>query len=322
MTTGAATPRLPEAGFWEVELADSSTGWVDSRDLRVPAAWRAPLVEQPCTLTEDLAQGLTELAGKAGSTADHVFALDYGRGDACDRLVVIFGAGGSFANDPPWPHSLAAAVPTGITVLTRAAGVEIVLPPQIAAVRPTTTECRLDDGAAFVARNTSGGLSVMLHFETEKRLSSAVLHDPARLVIDLRDAPSLSGPSPGPIVGRSVAITEIESRGAPGEALVPEIRISGYARPLEANGALELRMIAEQSRGGQPVAATFLGTDYLGTLRDVRYGFTTNDYIDAWGQLAFVIGELDPGAYELFVGERSAKDASPIGIFLPIEIGD
>ncbi|MCY4087113.1 MAG: hypothetical protein OXG37_09620 [Actinomycetia bacterium] len=121
MTTGAATPSLPEAGFWEVELADSSTGWVDSRDLRVPAAWRAPLVEQPCTLTEGLAEGLKELAGKAGSTADHVFALDYGRGDACDRLVVIFGAGGSFANDPPWPHSLAAAVRTGITVLTRAA---------------------------------------------------------------------------------------------------------------------------------------------------------------------------------------------------------
>ena len=40
------------------------------------------------------------------------------------------------------------------------------------------------------------------------------------------------------------------------------------------------------------------------------------------GQFAFVIEELDPGAYELFVGERSAKDGSPIGIFLPIEIGD
>ncbi|MCY4087112.1 MAG: hypothetical protein OXG37_09615 [Actinomycetia bacterium] len=103
---------------------------------------------------------------------------------------------------------------------------------------------------------------------------------------------------------------------------MPEIRINGYVRPLDANGAAELRTIAEQSGSGQPVAATFSGTDYLGTLRDVRYGFTTNDYIDAWGQLAFVIEELDPGAYELFVGERSAKDASPIGIFLPIEIGD
>ena len=321
VTTGLATPDLPDAGLWEVELDDGSIGWIDSRSLQLPDDWRAPLADQPCAPVEDFANGLTELVDAGESNADHVFALDYERSADCDRLVAVFGTSGSFANDPPWPHSLAPRSPSGITVFAGPAGVEINLPPEIAEVRPTSSERELDDGAAFVVRNSRGGLSIMLHFEAEKELSAMLLEDPARLVIDLRDVLASSGPGPGPVVGTGVAVTQILSRGAAGAPLIPEIVVSGYARPFEATGTVELRTIAEEPGTGAPATATFSGFEFLGTVRDSRYGFVTNDYIDAWGQFLFQIDELEPGAYELFVGQQSAKDGSLIGIFHPLDVG-
>ena len=148
-----------------------------------------------------------------------------------------------------------------------------------------------------------------------------LLEDPARLVIDLRDVLASSGPGPGPVVGTGVAVTQILSRGAAGAPLIPEIVVSGYARPFEATGTVELRTIAEEPGTGAPATATFSGFEFLGTVRDSRYGFMTNDYIDAWGQFLFQIDELEPGAYELFVGQQSAKDGSLIGIFHPLDVG-
>ena len=319
VVTADAVDVLAESEPFEAGEVIGTVG--DSRSLQLPDDWRAPLADQPCAPAEDFANGLTELVDAGESSADHVFALDYERSADCDRLVAVFGTSGSFANDPPWPHSLASRSPSGITVFAGPAGVEINLPPEIAEVRPTSSERELDDGAAFVVRNSRGGLSIMLHFEAEKELSAMLLEDPARLVIDLRDVLASSGPGPGPIVGTGVAVTQILSRGAAGAPLIPEIVVSGYARPFEATGTVELRTIAEEPGTGAPATATFSGFEFLGTVRDSRYGFMTNDYIDAWGQFLFQIDELEPGAYELFVGQQSAKDGSLIGIFHPLDVG-
>ena len=90
-----------------------------------------------------------------------------------------------------------------------------------------------------------------------------------------------SGPGPGPVVGTGVAVTQILSRGAAGAPLIPEIVVSGYARPFEATGTVELRTIAEEPGTGAPRDCDVLG------VRAPRHGarlpvrLHANNYIDA-----------------------------------------
>ena len=45
------------------------------------------------------------------------------------------------------------------------------------------------------------------------------------------------------------------------------------------------------------------------------YAYTTSDFASAWGEFTFAIESILPEDYEIFVGEFSAKDGTPIGVY-------
>lgn len=77
------------------------------------------------------------------------------------------------------------------------------------------------------------------------------------------------------------------------------IEISGYARTFEANVVAELR------RDGKIVVQTHT---------------TAADYISAWGEFRMRFDDGPKGKFELFVGDYSAKDGTPQGVRMDLQI--
>ena len=46
----------------------------------------------------------------------------------------------------------------------------------------------------------------------------------------------------------------------------------------------------------------------------------TPDWVEAWGAFDFTLVDVAPGTYELFIGEFSARDGSPMGITQTITV--
>ena len=93
---------------------------------------------------------------------------------------------------------------------------------------------------------------------------------------------------------RSIVVLEPRA----GAAKYP-IVIRGYARTFEAN------VVARLAAGGK-VAAQAHGT--------------AADYVTAWGEFELTIPAGPSGDVELFVGEDSAKDGTPVGVTIPLHL--
>lgn len=301
-TTGFATIGVPSAGWWEVRLDEGTSGWVRSEFLALPPEWTAPLTELPCA-SGDFGQS-DEVGGDPGSEASHVFALSYEQGADCDRFVIVFGAGQVFPEQGA-TSSLAASVPAGIVVTGGEAAIQARLPAAEPAgseiPRPTARELAADGATAFVVRNQELGLDVRVHFAVNQTFTAFALSEPARLVIDLKEAPTDPVLELATVVSSTVVLPQPLNRDPGAEVVLPLV-VSGYATVFEATGHVELRTAADMPGRGDPVEATFDGTDFLGAVRDWRYAFSANDSIGAWGEFSFTIDELAAGEYDLFIG--------------------
>jgi hypothetical protein len=146
---------------------------------------------------------------------------------------------------------------------------------------------------AFVLRSAEGHwIDVDVHLLQESEVHVSVLHDPVRVVVDLRPG---GGPiPPPPVMGRRIVVLEPR----PGEASHP-LQVSGYARTFEGTVAIRLE------REGEVLADTFT---------------MATAWIDAWGHFEVVLEDGTLGLLELHVGEHSARDGSWEGVLVELDL--
>ena len=312
-TTGLATSDVPGPGWWQVRLADGTEGWVNNRFVASASLSDVGLDVVPCAEpgTTNESEPAVSPGGDA-SEADHVFALDLAdSGPECDRVVIHLGAGTAGG----WPESPAARIPDGIEVSVAGPVVVVTFPAGIVTVRPTATERDLGVATAFVVRTPDGPLQVRVHFDRNIAVGASYLPDPARIVLDVAGAPTGTGLDLAPVAGPNTVLRHPVQVDLNGPGVTQPITVSGYARPFEAQGAAVVRTVGAGGPGsGDPVEATFSsvgGQPETAT----QFSFMTTDYVTTWGSFEFTIDGLAPGEYELFVGEMSAADGSPIGVY-------
>lgn len=310
LTTGLATEDLVSDGWWEVRTG-AGAGWVNSSFLALPAQWSAPVAEIPC---------FSASGGLAGSGlgADHVLAVEHLSSPECERLVILLGRD-AFQGSEDWPLFPAASLPgASIKSFADLRSVTISLPPTVADVRPTATERNFGAGRSFVVRRADGGLDVKLHFSDEVEAQVFGLESPARIVVDVRLTPSETGEDLlGAIGPRAALAARLDPRG---EGLTTPVAIRGYARPFEAQGVVMLLEAADPPGTGAPVTATWAGG--LGPTTGSDYGYMTTDWVGAWGAFEVTLVDTPAGSYDLFVGEFSAEDGEPVGLYERLTIVD
>lgn len=146
--------------------------------------------------------------------------------------------------------------------------------------------------AAYVVHGKEGKFFLDVHLDHAARASAHALDFPAGLLVDV-------GPVGGtvPVLERAPHaknVVVIEPR--PGPATYP-LTIRGYARTFEAN------VIARLTSEGKVKASTF---------------GTAADWATTWGEFELRIPEGPSGRVQLFVGEDSAKDGTPIGVTISL----
>lgn len=315
-TTGLATPDVPNAGWWQVSLENGSTGWANRRFIGIGPAYATPIADLGCGHA-----GSDTRSPAVESSADHILALTFEGGAECDRLVILLGSGAAGGD---WPESPADEVPAGITVTAEGTVAVVSFPGeasggQTGLVRPSATEADFGEAQAFVVRQpapspaTRGGAEVRAHFFHNITVAAAFVPNPARIIVDVYPAPTGTGLDYTPRTGGLTVLEQPIQVDLNGPGVALPVEVSGYARPFEAQGVAQLRTPDEQPGGGRLVAATFSGS--AGTVSDSTYPYMTTDWTEMWGRFSFTIDDLEPGTYELFVGEFSARDGSPVGVY-------
>lgn len=225
-------------------------------------------------------------AGGAGvSDAKRTGALALVGKNACRRVTLaLMDADG------------APATRTGrlVGALDRASGL-VRFPLPVSVTEVGQADSAFGDGlvaAAYLVHGREGKFFLDVHLDHTARASGHALDSPARLLVDL-------GPIGGitPVLERAPHarnVVVIEPR--PGPAAYPLV-IRGYARTFEAN------VIARLASEGAVKASTF---------------GTAADWATTWGEFELRIPEGPSGRVQLFVGEDSAKDGTPIGVTIPL----
>jgi hypothetical protein len=146
--------------------------------------------------------------------------------------------------------------------------------------------------AAYVVHARDGGWYEDLHLAQPALARLVALAGPGRIGVDL--APGGGAVPHAAPSARNVVV--IEPRG--GAARYPLV-IRGYARTFEAN------VIARLSIGNRVLA---------------RAHGTAADYVTTWGEFELTIPGGPSGDVDLFVGEDSAQDGTPIGVTIPLRL--
>ncbi len=307
--TGVATTGFATGDWWEVTI-DDGTGWVNSTFLALPAPLTDGFDARPCFTPPS-----TEAEGEL-SDADHLLALDHVvGGDDCERFVFLLGTG-AYGYGPLWPFNADPVVPQGWEADVSGSTVTVALPAQVDLVRPTATEGDFGDALAFVVGREDGGLDVQLHFADPVDAEVFAAHDPARLLVDVRRLPSDGGRTL-PYVGGQTAVLAADPLG---EGATLPVTIRGYGRPFEAQGIVRLLTFDGELGAGEPVAATWDGIGGVST--GTEAGYMTSDWTRTWGSFEVTLVDVPagPGRYQLFVGDLSAEDGEPVGVYVPIAI--
>lgn len=330
VTTGTRATTSDGAKWWEVEFFDDAIGWVNSAFLGPVAPTSAPFSAYSCGIApaDYVFSGLVATSPASASTADHVFSIDHSSHPDCERTVITLGADYDFNDDPAGTLSPTGQVPGGIQVTNEGPFFNVDLA-AIELVRIGATESdRDDDGVedVFVV-NRAGSDSLYLngHFDHNLGVLAFFLSDPARIVVDTISAPTDTGLAVGPVVGDLAVLSSPIVVDVFGPPPAPPVTVAGYARPFEAILLIRLRQPPAPGADpgtGAPVAATFSGSSFLGTITDSQYAVTTTDWALAWGEFEFTIDALPAGTYELFVGcEAPTEPPVELGVYHEFTVG-
>jgi len=146
--------------------------------------------------------------------------------------------------------------------------------------------------AVFVVHARDGSFYEDIHLARPALARPVALARPARIGIDL----SPGGGAVPTLAPHARNVVVIEPRSGP--ATYP-IVIRGYARTFEANVVARLSL--------------------QGKVEQQTHG-TAADWMTTWGEFELTIPNGPTGDVELFVGEDSAQDGTPIGVTIPLTI--
>lgn len=173
--------------------------------------------------------------------------------------------------------------------------VRVELPLRTTAVADTIIEGEIVD-RVYVVRTRDGDLAVDIHLGTDEAVMvrSMEVDTPTRVVVDL--APSDEGMGRITTPHSAGGVVVLSPLGGPAEF---PLLVEGYARTFEAN------VVAEMRQGGEVVASTFT---------------TATDWTEAWGEFELTIESGPSGESSLFIGEFEARDGSPAGVVLELDM--
>jgi len=319
---------IDDARWYEVTY-EGTTGWVN-------AVFLTPLPsfdEVWCgdTGTEyTFGGGVPQGPSVIDHDADSVFSLHQYEGPDCQRTVITFGRDFNYDDALAGALQTAGGVPENVAVGFDLASVVVTLPETVIGATVTASESfRRDNGLAdllFVRPTGDPGFGVVALWDRNRGARVFALESPGRLVIDTIDAPTGGGLDLAPITADDLSAPTVLRRPINPDVFGPApdlpITVSGWARPFEATVAIELR-----TRGpgasigtGEPVNADWSGSTFAASCGS-QYAVMTTDWMEAWGAFSFTIEALAPGSYELFVGEFSAEDGRPVGVYHRFTVG-
>jgi hypothetical protein len=145
----------------------------------------------------------------------------------------------------------------------------------------------------FVVRSLDGTLFIDVHMERPASARVTVSNSPAGLTLELSSRQGDLGPAPA-ISPRTVLLSPTNDSLVDG----PDVAVTGYARVFEGN------VLILATDGGAVASRT-----------------TTEaaDWAETWGEFEADL-TLEPGTFELFVGEESPEDGSLQGVTLRLEV--
>ncbi len=271
-----------------------------------------PFSAYPCADPGDFADPFTTLppspAPPGTSDADEVLGLSYQESDDCERFVIALGD----YVDGLTPVAAANFVPAGVVVENVGHRNHVTLPG--IGKRDYTFGLdhleRIDHRfgpEAFVVWEPEVLYDVYadVHYGSNRFTSVRFLHEPARVVIDTRPAPTGTGLALGPNIGRYAVIRDNLDPDLLSPGITVPIDVVGYGRFWEATGFVEIREVAAVPGTGAFAGATLSGTDGM-----IMAG---GDFM--WGEFSFTIEDVAPGTYELHVYSDGGDevDGVPVG---------
>ncbi|MGZ8753967.1 MAG: SH3 domain-containing protein [Acidimicrobiia bacterium] len=312
------------AEWRSVVLEDGTRGWVNDTFLAPPSGWDVPFEGLPCR-PDGTDYGGTQVVDGSGLREGAGNALDVFtyHAEECDRVVIVLGSGEGLTG-AGWSSVPASSGPAGTTVTSGGPVIEVRIP-GILEARPVTQTVDWKSGFFLATRDmplaqSRSDLIFRIFFDSNRRAAVHYLDNPARVIIDIRSAPTGTGLDVAAKRGGLAVVMPIQvDLNGPGVTL--PIKVNGWARPFEAQGAAILRKAAAEPGTGELVEATFSGTDFLGTQTTSTYSYSTADYTEAWGAFSFVIEDLTPGTYDLFVGDFNEETGEPVGAHQTFTVG-
>lgn len=234
-----------------------------------------------------VSRGVVEVEASGRGGASRIRALRWHRYEGCERFVIdLEGA----------DEEAGGRVGEVRAQVLRELGVVRIHLLDVASVDPSATDAPFDGplarAAYAVIAEEGRSVYVDLHLGAAAEAAVATLHDPARVLVDLRPG---GGPIPEPAPSTSRVVV-LEPR--PGRAAYP-LAVSGYARTFEANVVIRLE------RNGAALHEDFT---------------TATAWAEAWGHFTFTIPDGPEGPVILHVGEHSARDGSWEGVAVELRV--
>jgi hypothetical protein len=205
------------------------------------------------------------------------------RDGECERVSLALLRGDGAPQHPVVPLRGGLLRSYGIVRVAIPGAIDAIADPDTAIASPLVT-------AAYVVHARDGSYYVDIHLAQPALARLIPLARPARIGIDL----SPGGGAVPTRAPRARNVVVLEPRAG---AVTYPLKIRGYARTFEAN------VIARLSFAGKVARQT--------------HG-TAADYATTWGDFELTIPKGPSGDVDLFVGEDSAADGTPVGVTIPL----
>lgn len=308
---------LPRAGnpiggaaWYGVRISDGTEGFVNSRFLAHPTEWDAGIAAAPCAAGQS--SGDVSASTPSSGDASAVVGLFQTTTGNCDRYVIVLGI--DSGDDFETANVLGGG---DVRVTSGGTRVTVELPSSVTGVAPQATNADFSNALALTVLpiNTTGTadeLQVRFLHSSSRLAGVTVLSNPARIVVDVKSAPTGTGLDYAPIIGTGNTFFEHPvDQSADKLGVEHPFSITGYARWFEAQGYATV-ITAD---GAQLTDVAWSGPSLTSSNGSRASVYAL--YIPTWGEFTFTL-DLPSGGYQLFVGEdcmsADGNSSQPCGV--------
>ncbi len=287
----AANP-IGGTAWYGVRLPSGTDGFVNSRYLAHPNTWDAGLKTTACTA--QISTGSQVATTPADGDATTVVGLFQFQTATCSRYVIVLG------NSTGDTYTAGEILGGGDVVVTSGkTRVTVALPDPIVEVVPqaTNSDFNLALALTVVPVERPDGLEVRFLHQTGRVAGVTVLSNPARIVIDVAEAPVGEGLDFRPVVetGNTVLEHPIDQSND-NVGVRGGFTLIGYARWFESQGYAELKTRNDED----PDSITWSGPSLYAS--DGGFVAVTAPHQPTWGEF-ILTATVAPGKYRLFIGD-------------------